>query len=264
VRQDQLSGSIIGYCCAQENQDTKWVPSNWKAIGNQYDIYYLCYPQPLFQLEVQSRKGLNVNGFYLVNQKVYFNKRIWQCIVGTGGISHQYSEQFISSSDIPPPNTFPQLGSQFDLTGSGSRDNTQWKDLGEYSFQGELPFNPGVEVIGKNVATAGTETSNYILGNAQNEVQLGAVPILNTVWTLGDNRDPVFVQAIVDMAIWRLCSRIAPKNIPKLRDDNFKSTWSWLTAVQKGEQSIAIPKIMPTQVGDISGASSPRVINRLR
>src|ERR1035437_4296667 len=83
----------IGYCCNNGNKDTSFKPNNWTAIGNQYDIYYLCYPQPLFNLDVQSRRGLSVNGFYKVNDKVYFNKRIWQCIVGTGGISHQESEQ---------------------------------------------------------------------------------------------------------------------------------------------------------------------------
>jgi len=71
------------------------------------------------------------------------------------------------------------------------------------------------------------------------------------------------VQAIVDFSIWRLCSRIAPNNIPTLRQRNFEDTWDWLKAVQKGTQSIKCPSIQPNQVDDISFGSDVKKINHV-
>ncbi len=84
-----------------------------------------------------------------------------------------------------------------------------------------------------------------------------------TSWTLGDNRDPIMVQAIVDLSIWRLCSRIAPNNIPHLRQRNFEDTWDWLKSVQKGTQSVKVPSIQPNQVDDISFGSDTKKINHV-
>ncbi len=102
----------------------------------------------------------------------------------------------------------------------------QWKDLGEISIQNKLP-----------------NETNY--------------------WTLGDNRDPVMVQAIVDIAVWMLHKRISPANIPKLRIDAFTNTWEWLKAVQVGEQTISCPAIQPTQVDSISWGSDIKKVNKI-
>lgn len=112
-----------------------------------------------------------------------------------------------------------------------ARTQQQWLDLGEFSFVNELPFYP-------------TQDST-------------------SVWTLGDNRDPIMVQAVIDIALWMLHRRISPNNIPKMRVDAFDKTYEWLKAVQKGEQSISCPAIQPRQVDDISWGSDIKKANKL-
>lgn len=213
----------IGYCCKEDNSDTEWKSVNWIAIGNQYDIYYIKYPYPVFSLELKEQRGAYLKGFYFVDNLVWWENHTYRCLVGTSVGDHQSIEQHERTYKIPKPNQFPNaIGQQ------------QWLDLGEYSFKNELP-------------------------NAPSSPELPNAPI----WTLGDNRDPIVVQAVIDIALWMLHRRISPNNIPKLRTDAFDKTYEWLKAVQKGEQSISCPAIQPTQVGDISWGSDIKKANKL-
>lgn len=206
---------LIAYCCSQENSDQEFISNNWTAIGNQYDIFYIPYPYPLFSLEIKDQRGIQINGFYKVGDYTYWENHTWQAKRGTLIGSHQAIEQVGRTYFVPQSNQFPNQINQ-----------TQWTDFGESIIQSKLP----------------------------NE---------ELYWTFGDNRDPLMVQAIIDISIWKLHKRISPLNIPKLREDSFKSTWEWLKDVQKGEQTISCPALQPTQVDSISWGSDIKKNNKI-
>lgn len=104
-------------------------------------------------------------------------------------------------------------------------ENSYWKDEGAFEFTGENPTS------------------------------------LSEVWRLGDNRNPLFIQAVVDLSLYLLHSRIAPMNIPALRVDRMKLTNEWLSNLSKGTETTPIQMLQPDQGENISWGSKPRVIN---
>jgi hypothetical protein len=233
------------YICKNANYDTIWIDSNWQAIGNQYDVYYIAYPYPVFHLDVEEARGITANGFYRLNDIVCYANHTWRCKMQTISYSHSTLEQYISTSNIPPQNYFPT-----------EPNNPQWEDLGEYYFIGEAPHYIDEDIeIQQNIGIGGT--SSFGDGGDENSEDSIVQPdkvqsIINGVWTLGDNRDPVLVQALVDLSIWRLHNRISPNNIPDLRETNKNTVFQWLRDVRGGEQGVSIPRFQPTQIGDIS------------
>lgn len=220
VKGDCVIKDGVGYCCKEDNSDTSWKSQNWIAIGNQFDMYYIKYPYPMFSLELKEQRGTYLRGFYYTKDIVWWENKTWECLRDTSIASHQDVEQHERTYLIPKPNQFPN-----------ARGQQQWKDLGEYSFTGELPFHPTKDNVG--------------------------------IWTLGDNRDPIMVEAIMDIALWKLHKRISPNNIPKLRNDAFDKTYEWLKFVKTGEQTISCPPIQPTQVDDIGWGSDIKKANKL-
>lgn len=88
-------------------------------------------------------------------------------------------------------------------------------------------------------------------------------PFYNSeIWTLGDNRDPVLMKVLMDLSIWMLHSRIAPNNIPQLRNDNKNEALCWLTDVSKGNLIANIMPLQPTQGISFRGGSAPKYINK--
>lgn len=248
-KEDKLGG--IGYMCKVQNSDTIFNQDNWTQIGNQYDIYYIKYPHVQFFLTVEEANGTFVRGFYNVGDKICYKNHTYECLIKTVLYSHPFVEQFYSTNAVPPQNYFPD-----------SQNNPQWKDLGEYYFVSEPPFYPIEECYDRNIGIGGEISSVGQDGDGNPEIVPDVVESINgSVWELGDNRDPLVIQALIDLCIWRLHSRISPDNIPELRENNKNTIFQWLRDVQKGIQAINVPKIQPRQVGDISWGSNVKKIN---
>ena len=74
------------------------------------------------------------------------------------------------------------------------------------------------------------------------------VPTDTTKWTSGDNRNAQMVNTIIDVALYHIHSRIAPRNIPDLRAKRYDDAIMWLKNCAKGDSITAdIPKVQPTQ-----------------
>lgn len=80
-------------------------------------------------------------------------------------------------------------------------------------------------------------------------------------WANGDNRDPVMVQAVVDLSLWRLHSRISPQNIPELRKNNYETTLDWLRHIQVGSQVLNIEDKQPSQGNSLRWGSAVKKKN---
>lgn len=235
------------YLCKNTNSDKEWVEANWQAIGNQYDIYHIAYPHPVFHLDVEEARGIVAKGFYRLGDLVCYANHIWKCKMQTISYSHSTIEQYITTNSIPPQNYFPT-----------EPNNPQWEDMGEYVFIGEPPHHVDDDIdIQQTISMGGTESTGGAAEGNDSEgeglIEDGFTQnIVNGVWTFGDNRDPVLVQALVDLVVWRLHNRISPMNIPELREINKNTVFQWLRDVRGGEQGINVPRFQPTQIGDIS------------
>lgn len=75
--------------------------------------------------------------------------------------------------------------------------------------------------------------------------------ITNAVWTQGDNRSQQLVTYLVDITLYHVHSRIAPRNIPDLRVKRYDDACKWLKAVSRGEVTANIPVLQPRQGGRI-------------
>lgn len=91
-------------------------------------------------------------------------------------------------------------------------------------------------------------------------VAAGTLPT-DTLWTKGDNRSIQLVYKIVDICLFNIHSRIAPKNIPQLRMDRYAAAIAWLDMAKAGEITADIPLRQPKQGARMRWSSQPRNIN---
>lgn len=76
----------------------------------------------------------------------------------------------------------------------------------------------------------------------------GTLPTDATKWTAGDNRNQQLVNYCIDVALYTVHSRIAPRNIPELRVKRYDDVIKWLKNVAKGTDITGnLPLIRPAQ-----------------
>lgn len=75
-------------------------------------------------------------------------------------------------------------------------------------------------------------------------------------WTKGDNRHPQLVMFTIDIAIYHLYCRVAPKNIPEARTDRYNAAIAWLRATARGDVSSDITRIQPDKGNRIRSGSN--------
>ena len=80
-------------------------------------------------------------------------------------------------------------------------------------------------------------------------------------WTAGDNRSAQMVQYTIDIALYHLHSRIAPRNIPDLRVKRYDDAITWLRRAAKGEITPNLPGIQPRSGGTIRYGGNTKLIN---
>lgn len=92
-------------------------------------------------------------------------------------------------------------------------------------------------------------------------VTAGTLPTDTTKWTKGDNRSVQIVQKVVDICLFHLHSRIAPRNIPALRENRYKMAIDWLQMAGQGQITADIPLLQPKTDGRIRWGSQVKRIN---
>lgn len=78
-------------------------------------------------------------------------------------------------------------------------------------------------------------------------VPAGTMPTDATKWTAGDNRDQQMVTYVIDLVLYHVHSRIAPRNIPDLRVKRYDDARAWFKACAKGDVTPALPLLQPKQ-----------------
>lgn len=213
----------IGYLCQTQNKDNTFIADNWQNIGFQGQLWYVPTPYQIFYIEPQQNVGSYTAGFYNVGDMVWFlDNHTYTCIIPTAVIDSDWRIQYRTYKDVPPVNTYPN-DPQF--------GKLAWTDNGIYTVTNDPPTLPSDN------------------------------PDIQPIWAVGDNRDPMMVQAVVDLALWKLHSRIAPQNIPKLRDDNYNKTIQWLDAINHDEIQLNVPYLQPKQGRGFRWGGNTKKIN---
>lgn len=73
----------------------------------------------------------------------------------------------------------------------------------------------------------------------------GVRPDESDFWTAGDNRNPQLVNYFIDIVLYHVHTRIAPRNIPELRVKRYDDAIKWLKMAGRGEITAALPLIQP-------------------
>ncbi len=102
-----LEGGNV-YQCNTANTTGVFAPANWNLLGAEYAIFYVDFPNPLF----------NLNNVYAVGDIVFWGTSSWQCLTATIPETHIGDLQAIYSQQIPATNSFP-----------GSSGQTQWQAI---------------------------------------------------------------------------------------------------------------------------------------
>ena len=81
-------------------------------------------------------------------------------------------------------------------------------------------------------------------------------------FVVGDNRNQQLVNYVIDVMLYHLFSRIAPRNIPELRMERYDMAIAWLKNVAKGDDITAdITPIQPKQGNRFRWGSSVKAQN---
>jgi hypothetical protein len=71
------------------------------------------------------------------------------------------------------------------------------------------------------------------------------LPTDTSKWTAGDNRNPLIVMYMIDVTLYHVLSRIAPRNIPPLRIDRYNAAVTALKEINDGARMTDIPLVQP-------------------
>lgn len=83
----------------------------------------------------------------------------------------------------------------------------------------------------------------------------------STKWMKGDNRHPQLVMFTIDVALYHLYGRIAPKAIPEVRTDRYNAAIAELRMMAKGDISSDIQKVQPDKGSSIRWGSNVKQQN---
>lgn len=120
---------------------------------------------------------------------------------------------------------------------TAKRASSSWGDDIQLRVYENIPLQnifPNDPVNGVTYWGAGT---SYSVSNT--------LPIVTTAWTAGDNRTQSVLMIVIDITLFHVHSRIAPRNIPDLRKDRYSNAVQMLQAFARGEMTSKLPLIQP-------------------
>ena len=127
-------------------------------------------------------------------------------------------------------------------------DNIQFRQIENIPPQNIFPDDP---VNGRLYWGTGVSYS----------IPASTLPTDTEYWTLGDNRTQSVLMVVIDITLFHLHSRIAPRNIPDLRKDRYINAVDMLKAFARGEMTAKLPVLQPKQGARIRYGGGIKNIN---
>lgn len=223
-------------------------PSNWTLIGLRFALSYIPEPYSIFDYKKH----------YAVGDLVFWKNKVYKCLqpsaVNTPAVQLQYNLY----SEVPFINQFPDYST------------SQWSTGVSYSLSGLWPTATVADF------TPWSNVTNYVTGNRVSyqaviyQAQANSLNVtpgtditkwLPVAWTSGDNRNPQLVEQNVHIAIYKLSTRISPRNIPDIWVKNYDDAISWLKKCAKGDVTLDAPLKQPDQGRRIRWGGHPKSTN---
>lgn len=92
-------------------------------------------------------------------------------------------------------------------------------------------------------------------------VPSGTLPTNTTYWICGDNRSQQLMETTLDLAIYKLHTRIAPMKTPQLRVNNYHIALDWLQKAAVGDVTPNLPVLQPRQGASIRYGGRVKEVN---
>jgi hypothetical protein len=202
----------IAYMCLIANSDTVFDAGKWNKIGNTTDMYYVPYPYPVFQLNIQQQTDSNVPGYYKRGDIVWYKNKIYTALQDSIVLSRAATVQYVEYKDLPYPNVFPDstYGAQY------------WKDDGAYTVEA------GISPVG----------SPWVLGDNRDPIILSAavsITIYRACLSVSANAVPIARKTDYDETIYRLkciSSGEMTTDIVEKQPERSQSIW-WTSRTKK-------------------------------
>lgn len=80
-------------------------------------------------------------------------------------------------------------------------------------------------------------------------------------WKAGDNRSQQLITYMVDIALYHVHKRIAPRNIPDIRCKAYDDAKAWLKLCARGEVTANLPVLQPKQGGRVRYGGRTKTVN---
>jgi hypothetical protein len=233
---DVVSVGTSQYVATGNSTPGPFNPLNWYNMGVQYDMFYVKFPYTRF----------NYLDVYQAGNRVWWDNKVWECQRGTVIPDHESILQARVYKNIGSYNTMPGAAN----VGAFNDSTAQWGHGTPFvlsgaqivqSLKGSVPawsnitaYTTGKVVSYSNplypyasVWQAVTNSTNVIPGSDI------------THWLpfdeqKGDNRSAQMETLMADIALYHIHSRIAPRNVPELREIRYKRALEWLMDAAKG------------------------------
>jgi hypothetical protein len=210
-------------------------PANWLKIGVQYDMFYVKYPYTRF----------NYLDVYQAGNRVWWDNKVWECQRGTVIPDHESILQARVYKNVGSYNTMPGTANM----GAFNDSTAQWGHGTPFVISGaqiitSLPGAPNWSNVTSYTAGDVVSYTNGLYPGAyswqcvaNNTNVIPGIDIIN--WLpfdeqQGDNRSAQMVTLMADIALYHIHSRIAPRNVPELRELRYKRALEWLMDAAKG------------------------------
>ena len=224
-------------------------PSDWTLLGAQYNLLYVKNPYTRF----------DYYGFYNVGDIVFYKNKVYKCLQPSGQITHLVSLNAITINNIPPTNVFP------DDTVYGLQ---VWGTGVDYQFTGLTPtatvsnWTAGTYNTGDRAKLNGVIYESLIDNNTVRPALTGDITSWQPeTWVSGDNRSQRLVEIMVDITLMKVHQRIAPRNIPELREKNYHLALEWLKDSNHGNLTPNLLLLQPLQGNRISFGGNTKLSN---
>lgn len=228
---------------------------------------------------------------YKAKNRVYLDGTVWSSattyalnnIVSKGGYVYYCIQAGLNQDPTTETDYWTLIGAQYDLyyvtlpysefnylSNYKVDDQVWWKDKVytclipsiTYSHDEILQYNSYADVPIRNVFPDDPINGEAYWGEGDYySVNAGTLPTDTEYWTEGDNRSQLILENMLHIAMWKALPRIAPRNIPLHRKDNFAGAIEWLKEAKNGEGTPNIPKIQPKEGNRIRYGGNTKNIN---
>lgn len=184
-------------------------------------------------------------------------------ILSNNGIVYCKNSNFTSYvAGILPTNTsyFTVIGNQYDFY-NALYPFPLFSLSTSYSLGDKVYWKDSVYTITSTTMGVYPNNTLYFSSGVPFSGVVGIYPTDITKWKQGYVRNQQIIVYIIDIVLYHIHARIAPRNIPELREDRYKSAIAWLKMAARGEITADLPLLSPDQGNRIRWGSNKKNIN---